>query len=154
MPDPQLSYTSLTAGGGHPGNDAAHAAIRRWNVPEAGVMHITGEVSLPSKDSRGIRALIAHSRKGVLWKADIPPGGKAASAPGTFAVEPGDTVDFIVDNGGDPNSDSFNWAPVIHDAMSGLAIASAARDFGGPGTSAWEAYAQVLLCTNEFLFVD
>jgi hypothetical protein len=117
-------------------------------------MRITGEVSLPSKDSRGIRALIVHSRKGVLWKADIAPGGKAASDPGTIAVQPGDTLDFILDNAGDPSSDSFNWAPVITDTMSGVAVASAAKDFGGPGTSAWEAYAQVLLCTNEFLFVD
>jgi cytochrome c553 len=154
MPDPQLSYTSLTANGGHPGSDAAHAVIRRWNAPEAGVMRITGEVVLPSKDSRGIRALIVHSRKGLLWKADVAPGGKSASETGTLAVQPGDTIDFILDNGGDPGSDSFNWAPVIHDAMSGLIVASAARDFGGPGTTAWEAYAQVLLCTNEFLFVD
>ena len=154
MPDPQLSYTSLTANGGHPGSDAAHAVIRRWNAPEAGVMRITGEVVLPSKDSRGIRALIVHSRKGLLWKADVAPGGKAVSETGTVAVQPGDTIDFILDNGGDPGSDSFNWAPVIHDAMSGLTVADAAKDFGGPGTSAWEAYAQVLLCTNEFLFVD
>jgi cytochrome c553 len=154
MPDPQLSYTSLSANGGHPGNDAAHAAIRRWNAPETTVVRITGDVFLPSKESRGIRALIVHSRKGIIWKADIPPGGKAASEPGTVAVQPGDTIDFILDNAGDPGSDSFNWAPVIHDAMSGLTVASAAKDFGGPGTSAWEAYAQVLLCTNEFLFVD
>ena len=26
--------------------------------------------------------------------------------------------------------------------------------FNSTGTSPWEAYAQVLLCTNEFLFVD
>ncbi len=30
----------------------------------------------------------------------------------------------------------------------------AANDFGGPGMSAREACAQVLLCRNEFLFVD
>ncbi|HWB03603.1 MAG TPA: PSD1 and planctomycete cytochrome C domain-containing protein [Verrucomicrobiales bacterium] len=154
MPDPQLSYTSLSANGGHPGSDAAHAAIRRWNAPETTVVRITGDVFLLSKESRGIRALIVHSRKGIIWKADIPPGGKAASEPGTVAVQPGDTIDFILDNAGDPGSDSFNWAPVIHDAMSGLTVASAAKDFGGPGTSTWEAYAQVLLCTNEFLFVD
>jgi hypothetical protein len=154
MPDPQLAYTQISANGGHPGSDAAHAAIRRWNVPESGTVRITGEVALPSKESRGIRALIVHSRKGLLWKADVLPEGKVASETGTVAVEAGDIIDFILDNAGDPGSDSFNWAPVIHDTVSGLVVAGAARDFGGPGTSAWEAYAQVLLCTNEFLFVD
>ena len=101
-----------------------------------------------------MRALIVHNRHGVLWKADIPPGGKADAEPGTIAVQPGDTIDFILDNAGDPTSDSFAWSPVIRDTMSGLLIAHAANDFGGPGMSAWEAYAQVLLCTNEFLFVD
>jgi hypothetical protein len=76
------------------------------------------------------------------------------ASPGTVACVPGDTIDFILDNGGDPGDDSFQWSPVIRDTMSGLVIAHAASDFGGPGTSAWEACAQVLLCTNEFLFVD
>lgn len=154
LPDPQHGHLLVDAKGGHPGKDPQHAAIRRWNVPEKGTIRITGEVALPSKDSRGVRALIVHNRKGVLWKADVPPGGKLAAEPGTVAVEPGDTIDFIVDNAGDPGSDSFAWAPVIRDTMSGLIVADAAKDFGGPGTSAWEAYAQVLLCTNEFLFVD
>ncbi len=154
FPDPQLGHLLLDAKGGHPGSDAAHAAIRRWNVPDAATIRITGDVSLPSKASRGVKALILHSRKGLLWKADVPPGGKADASPGTVAVEPGDTIDFILDNAGDSNSDSFAWSPVILDTMSGLIIANAATDFGGPGMSAWEAYAQVLLCTNEFLFVD
>ncbi len=154
FPDPQLGHILLDAKGGHPGNDAAHAVIRRWNVPEAGTLRITGEVSLPDKNSRGVKALIVHSGKGVLWKADVPGGGKAVADPGTIAVKPGDTIDFILDNAGDPNSDSFQWSPVIRDTMSGLIIAHATSDFGGPGMSAWEAYAQVLLCTNEFLFVD
>ncbi len=154
MPNPQSGYTQLTNNGGHPGNDAAHAVIRRWNVPESATIRITGEVSLPDKNSRGVKAIIVHNRKGVLWKADIPGGGKAEASPGTIAVQPGDTIDFILDNGGDPNSDSFAWSPVIRDTLSGVLIAHAANDFGGPGMTAWEAYAQVLLCTNEFLFVD
>lgn len=153
LPDPGHGWVMLTNTGGHPG-DSTHAAIRRWNAPEAATVRITGEVILPAKESSGVRALIVHSRKGVLWKADVAPAGKASAEPGTVAVEPGDTIDFVLDCGTDPGSDSFQWAPVIHDTMSGLTLASAARDFGGPGTSAWEAYTQVLLCTNEFMFVD
>ncbi len=153
MPDPQRGWVQLSANGGHPG-DTAHAAIRRWNAPESTTVRITGEVHLPAKQSTGVRALIVHSRKGVLWKSDVAPGAKIAAEPGTVAVQPGDTIDFILDCAGDTNSDSFQWAPVIRDTMSGHTLASAAKDFGGPGTSAWEAYAQVLLCSNEFMFVD
>ena len=154
FPDPQAGHLLLDANGGHPGNTAAHAAIRRWNAPDAATIRITGEVVLPAKESRGVRALIVHSRKGVLWKSDIPGGGKNAAEPGTVAVQPGDTIDFILDHAGDANSDSFTWSPIIRDTLSGLILAGAARDFGGPGTTAWEAYTQVLLCTNEFMFVD
>jgi hypothetical protein len=143
----------LTKDGGHPG-DSAHAAIRRWNAPAAATVRITGEVHLPAKESTGVRALIVHSSKGVLWKSDVAAGAKVTAAPGTVAVQPGESIDFILDCAGDPNSDTFQWSPVIRDAMSGLTLAAAAADFGGPGTSAWEAYAQVLLCANEFMFVD
>ena len=32
-PDSKLGWVQLTATGGHPGNDLAHAAIRRWTAP-------------------------------------------------------------------------------------------------------------------------
>jgi hypothetical protein len=76
------------------------------------------------------------------------------AAVASVAVEPGDTLDFAVDRLGHDHSDSFGWAPRVTDEVSGLELADAARDFGGPGLSAWEAYAQVLLCTSEFLFAD
>ena len=33
LPDPIIHYCSLNAIGGHPGGDAAHAAVRRWTAP-------------------------------------------------------------------------------------------------------------------------
>jgi hypothetical protein len=101
-----------------------------------------------------VRAVIRHSRHGILWEAQVPGGGEAEALVASVEVVAGDTLDFAVDRHGNDHSDSFGWAPVVRDEVSGVELADAARDFGGPGLSAWEAYAQVLLCTSEFLFAD
>jgi hypothetical protein len=70
------------------------------------------------------------------------------------AVEPGDTLDFVVDCVASPENDSFLWAPEVRLKTEAW---KAADDFRGPDPLAldsWEKYAQVLLETNEFAFVD
>jgi hypothetical protein len=78
-------------------------------------------------------------------------------------VKRGDTLDFAVDCRTNSNSDSFQWAPVVRllDApAAGPAEWNAASGFSGPkdlvagGLTPWEKYAQVLLVSNEFMFVD
>ncbi len=154
IPDPTLGYLNLTKDGGHPGNHADRSAIRRWVAPEASVVNITGTVSLPSDKSTGVTAFIFHSRHGLVGTWSVPPAGKTEATLTQVDLQPGDTLDFILDCQGSPDSDSFAWSPVIRDSASNLVLAHAARDFGGPGTSALAAYAQVLLCSNEFLFLD
>lgn len=154
LPDAQLGYVNLSKDGGHPGNHAGHSAIRRWVSPTAARVEITGTVSLPSDKSTGVTAFIFHNRLGLLGTFPVPPGGNAAAALTDILLDPGDTLDFILDCQESPNSDSFAWSPVIRDPAANLTLADAARDFGGPGTSAAAAYAQVLLCSNEFLFLD
>lgn len=153
MPDTKHGWVMLTNQGGHPG-ETGFAAIRRWNVPEAGNFSISGEVKRPTAAGNGVRALIVHNRLGLLWSADVPAAGTASASAGPIPCQPGDTIDFILDSAGDTNSDSFQWSPVLRNELSGIVTADAEKDFTGPGMSAWEAYAQVLLCTNEFLFVD
>jgi hypothetical protein len=70
------------------------------------------------------------------------------------AVEKGDILDFIVDGRADPENDGFSWAPTI---KCGDHTWSAAKDFAAPESrplTVWARYAQVLLQTNEFAFVD
>lgn len=154
VPTPDFGYVLLTGGGGHPGNDAAHGAIRRWVAAESGKVRIQGQVSLPSGKSGGITASIVHSRLGLLGTWPVSAGGNANAFLDSVDLVPGDILDFILDCAGDPNSDSFQWDPVIAQAPGGQIIAQASRDFGGPGLSALAAYAQVLLCSNEFLYLD
>jgi mono/diheme cytochrome c family protein len=151
LPDPEAGWVMLQSEGGHPGADAA---VRRWNVAETGRVRLSGKVVVKAKESDGVRAVIRHSRLGILWQAKVSGGGEAEASVASVAVEPGDTLDFAVDRQGHDHSDSFGWAPRVVDEVSGVELADAARDFGGPGLSAWEAYAQVLLCTSEFLFAD
>ena len=84
-----------------------------------------------------------------------------------ITVKQGDTIDFIVDCGraGDTSYDTFIWKVKITKQPSpGVAAGDdtgsfwdSAADFAGPRPApltAWEKYAQVLLESNEFAFVD
>jgi cytochrome c553 len=154
LPDPQLAYVHLTAQGGHPGSDAAHTAIRRWVAPDDATVSLSGTASLAQKVSTGIIASIVHSRLGLLGTFPVPPEGSVETLVTSVEIKAGDTLDFILDCQGSDNSDSFAWSPAIRDTGSGYLLADAARDFGGPGATPLAAYAQILFCSNEFLFLD
>ncbi len=154
LPDPVLAYLHLSANGGHPGNDPAHCAIRRWAAPEDTTVDLSGTVTVPAHTSTGITVSIIHSRLGLLDSRTILPDQPAEIRLQGIALKAGDTLDFLTGCNGDPNSDSFTWSPVLRDSASRMVLADAAADFGGPGSSALTAYAQVLLCSNEFLFLD
>jgi len=78
-------------------------------------------------------------------------------------VKKGDTIDLVVDFRGEITDDEFVWAPVIQMKSSSAANAgqmtewNAAAQFAGtppaPQTPL-EKYAQTLLLTNEFFFLD
>jgi hypothetical protein len=72
-------------------------------------------------------------------------------------VQKGETFDFLVESGVTETSDGFTWAPLIRSEGGEW---NAEAQFGGPPSAqpepltAWEKYAQVLLASNEFAFVD
>ncbi|MDB6071326.1 MAG: Protein of unknown function (DUF1553)/Protein of unknown function (DUF1549)/Planctomycete [Verrucomicrobiales bacterium] len=154
IPDEKLGYANLTPNGGHPGQNSSQSPIRRWTAPADAVVDISGTVTLPSDKSEGVTARIVHSRLGLLGTWPVAPAGQAEASLTQVKLLAGDTLDFILDPDATPNSDSFSWVPVIRDPAANLTLAHAAGDFGGPGTPALTAYAQVLLCSNEFLFLD
>lgn len=157
------SHASLTAKGGHPGGSQEFSVIRRWTAPAALTVGITGELEHPGKVGDGVRARIVSSRSGVLgeWAALT---GKVPTRIAPFAVEKGEVLDFIVDIIESDNTDSFLWAPVLAtppapDHPGQVRSWDAARDFRGPTRDPdplgpWGKYAQVLLSSNEFVFVD
>jgi hypothetical protein len=158
LPEPISGNAQLRASGGEPGEDPQHAVIRRWVSPVDGKIDIEGslkhdQTDLPTGD--GVRARIASSREGELasWVVN---GTAAETKISGIPVEKGDTIDFIVDGRADNENDSFTWAPKIRLETAGKEW-NAAADFRGPAArplTVWERYAQVLLQSNEFAFVD
>ncbi len=148
----------IQASGGHPGDYQGDVAVLRWVSPVAGKVSTEGTLrhnqsAIPSGD--GVRARIVSSRHGELasW---IVNGTGAETGLSGIAVEKGDTLDFIVDGRADTENDSYNWAPRIR--LAGTETRwDAAKDFRGPTPKpldTWARYAQILLETNEFAFVD
>jgi hypothetical protein len=90
---------------------------------------------------------------------------EAATTLGGIPVRKGDTIDFVVEPRANEDYDSFAWAPTLRLTGPAAAVAGgegvieadAQRDFVGTSVSPlnpWEKYAQVLLLSNEFAFVD
>ncbi|MCI0744538.1 MAG: PSD1 and planctomycete cytochrome C domain-containing protein [Verrucomicrobia subdivision 3 bacterium] len=158
-PDSKLGWVQLTAEGGHAGNDLQHAAIRRWTASRDCAVSITGALRHEHKQGDGIRGRIVSSRAGLLGEW-ILQTNKAEIKLENIDLKAGDTLDFVVDFRDNLNSDDFKWAPVIKATASEPSEWSAKKDFAGPPQpppkplDPWEQYAQVLLLSNEFLFVD
>jgi hypothetical protein len=161
----KLSYLFLSPQGGHVGPDAATAAIRRWVAPFDGTVSISGTAAHRSPAGDGVLARVVSSQVGQISTWTLARIDAATNLQGV-PVRKGDTIDFVVECRGDQNSDVFEWAPTVRANAAAVAAAGdvgaaeydAAKQFAGPGAggglSPWEKYAQVLLLSNEFMFVD
>jgi hypothetical protein len=165
-PDPVLHYVSLTADGGHPGSPLA--VVRRWTSPVDGAVTIDGALNHPDPHGDGVEALIVSSRHGIVgrWIAEHH---QTPTPINCVEVTRGDTIDFVVDPRGNDNYDSFNWAPRLRLLTSDSRPPAIGRspdvdqtwdakaNFHGPlppRPDPWACFAQVLLLTNEFIFLD
>ncbi len=157
LPDQKLRFGLLRAESGHAGNDHQHCVIRRWTAPMNGTVEISGTAGRPDPHGDGIEAIIVHSRLGELKRATLEPKANAAMQVSGVEVQPGDTIDFIIDCRENDSFDGFTWAPMIRGAGGEW---PAQKQFAGPPPpkpaplSPWEKFAQVLFETNEFVFVD
>jgi len=152
LPDPATGWVMWNASGGHPGH-GEHAAILRWVAPRPARVSIEGRLERPDEKGDGIRGLVVTNGK-ILAEWEVPPTKQKSTVVPSLQVESGQAVDFVVESGGGEGWDSFHWAPVIKEMGGGLPLAEAKEGFSGPGLDAWAQLAQVLLLSNEFLFVD
>lgn len=165
IPDEEFRYVSLHARGGHTGRDNDHAAIRRWIAPRDAIVNIRGELKHESDKGDGVAGYIVSNRDGILWQGDAH-DSETDSDIERVLLSKGDVIDFVVTCKSGDGYDSFSWSPTIKVAESldgnpgGRLEWSSRSDFEGPQPDpptpldAWEAYAQALLLSNEFLFVD
>ncbi len=164
-PDPGLGWLRLEREKGHPGDDLAHAVVRRWTAPFDATVRVSGQLEHPAEKGDGIRAHLLHRTPLAAWFLKQQ---KAETVLESVRVKKGDTLDFVVDLRGTIESDDFTWSPAVavtKDAeklkQEGFAIEwKAASQFSGPAEppvqplQPWPAYAQALLFSNEFMFVD
>ncbi len=171
FPDANLGWLQLTALGGHPGNDLAHAISRRWTAPQPGFYSIQSQISHEPDVSDGIRAAIIVNSSQPLARVSLRHTTMRMDVE-SVELKKGDTIDFVVDIGKELNSDQFLWAPRIElrrpngsEAAPRAGVPKvesatnwdATKDFAGPlvePLTPRQQLAQVLLLTNEFLFVD
>jgi hypothetical protein len=164
-PNAHLGWAQLTAEGGHPGNDRKHAVVRRWIAPADGSYDLHSTLIHEPEVGDGIRAFVSHSRLGKLRSTTLL-GSKTELQLDAIAFQAGDTFDFIVDIGNGLNSDQFLWSPKISPSVTATTGAGgdtpsdawdAQKDFSAQPKSqlsAWEQLVQVLMLSNEFMFVD
>jgi mono/diheme cytochrome c family protein len=164
LPDAALGWVTLHSHGGHPGGDADHSVIRRWISPVEGVIGIVGDLKHGAEAGDGVIGYIVSSRDGIVWKGAVR-NGEIPTNVEIINVAPGDTLDLVVACGENEQHDSFTWHPRIYvnEAVGDIPVKTewlARLDFAGPPPQPpaplepWEQYAQVLLMTNEFMFVD
>jgi mono/diheme cytochrome c family protein len=158
FPDATLGWVQLSAKGGHPGNDRQHAAVRRWTSPRKGTISVKSQLVHEPDVSDGIRSFVVSSRSGLLQSAKVKHQTSDWNL-NSLEVEAGETIDFVVDIGDELNSDQYLWSMTIADgAASENNLAwNSEKDFPKDITqqlNGWEQLAQVLLSSNEFLFVD
>lgn len=157
FPNPQLGYITLSSGGGHPGHDAAHAAIRRWVAPYDGVVSVQGTAGHHNAEGDGIELRIVSSRTGSLGSWTIQ-NSDAETKIEKIALQKGDTLDFVASPRTGDSFDSFGWVVSIT-MPKGPSWSSLTQFSAPPGPlsaplSTWARYAQALLMSNEFYFVD
>ncbi|MFN0078538.1 MAG: DUF1549 and DUF1553 domain-containing protein [Prosthecobacter sp.] len=164
-PNEKLGWAQLTADGGHPGNDRKHAVVRRWIAPAGGSYDLHSTLIHEPEVGDGIRGFLSHSRLGKLRSTTLL-GSKADLQLDAIAFQAGDTFDFIVDIGNGLNSDQFLWSLKITPSVTTITGAGgdspndtwdAKKDFSTllkSQLNAWEQFVQVLMLSNEFMFVD
>ena len=134
-------------------------------APRDGIITVNAALKHESENGDGVHGRIVSSRLGVVGDWTVH-HDKQQTTVEQLEVKQADTIDFVVDCRGGPDSDSYSWAPTIKWSASdpdGTAALTnswdAKEDFGGPKSlpkplDAWERFAQVLLLSNEAMFVD
>lgn len=154
LPDKKHGWVMLSAGGGHPGN-LKFMAIRRWVAPATGNLAGVGKLSNETEAGDGVRGRVISNRHGTLgdWTASHE---STVTLVKPFEVQAGDTIDFVVDCRTTEDSDSFGWNLQLRMTNSDSKQRSwnSAKDFAGTQLGIWDQYAQALLLSNEFVFVD
>jgi hypothetical protein len=160
-PDGALGWVQLNATGGHPGNTRTHACVRRWTAPSDMTVSLQSHWNHQPEAGDGIRLFVVSSMAGVL-KSEKIHNSEIDLNIDSINLKAGEAIDFVVDIDEVLNSDQYLCSIVIDQKPTGnknqeLVTWNSQNDFPRNTIAmldTWEQLAHVLLCTNEFSFVD
>ncbi len=157
--DPLSYLFADNNGSAHPGHTARESLVYEWRAPDDLVVAVSGEISRPNVGKgNGIRVKVATTKAGVIHdQVLVPAKDKMAVNLAEVKIAKNECLYFIVDpHENDSSFDSIRWNPQITDLSGTWPRWGMAESFSGPTTpaSTWGAYAQALLNTNRFLFID
>ena len=155
FPDKKVGHAMLSSKGGHPGRNKA--VVRRCKIHKSGTLSIKGTLKHKNKNGNGVRVLILHN--GSLMGEWDCKTKTISTACENIEVQAGDYIDLVVDAKANPTSDSFEWPLDMQlKANSQVEEFSTVDSFFDKKTvkeySPWDGLAQVLMISNEFLYVD
>lgn len=158
FPDQTLGWVQLTSTGGHPGNDRQHASIRRWTADRNMRVSVRSRITHEPELGDGIRVFVVSSGDQLHHKVNLHHDSRQLDIE-TLDLKRGDSIDFIVDIGNGLNNDQYLWTAVIQEigTVGQTTTWNSELDFPEPTTDrldGWEQLTQVLLCSNEFMFID
>ena len=155
LPDPKFGWVMLNRNGGHTGINPHLAAIRRWSSPVEARVRIRGRLEHKSKQGDGVQGRIVSSRHGVVGTFSAFGNSTKTDLSKPLTVQVGDTIDFVADCNKTTSFDSFTWKATLETADK-TARWNSQEDYTNSSQplDAWAQLAQVLLISNEFVFVD
>ncbi|MCO6047702.1 PSD1 and planctomycete cytochrome C domain-containing protein [Aeoliella sp. ICT_H6.2] len=155
--DQQFGYVSVSPTGGHPGQSPEMSSIRRWTAPREGTLVIEGELHRPEQQGDGVDGLIVSSHQGIVGQWTVEHGTQSTPVR-LETVAPGEHIDFVVACRQNDAYDSYQWrATVTLETTGDRQTWHTEQGFHGPAAEPldlWSQLAQVLLMSNEFLYVD
>lgn len=160
LPDGKIGWVHIGAKTIHAGNDKDHSAIRRWTAPETGKVSILSNASHDHSQGDGARGALISSRHGIL-KSAVVFNSQTRFDVEQLDVQKGDTIDFVVELHETLSYEDLTWVPTIvlntNAAASTQTQWDASKDFRTSDNGVlnpWEQLAQVLLISNECMFLD
>ena len=156
-PHPKYEYAKLNSNGGHPGG--AFPVVRRLTVFESGELVLEGSLKHPNKNGDGVRALLFINGKEIQrWDSH---NNSVNTNSNSIHINSGDVIELAVEPTKTHSFDSYTWNKKLKLSVKGkikeLDLQAMFFDSQGKNSSVytvWDALAQVMLMSNEFLYVD
>ena len=158
LPDKTLNWASLRKDGGHPGNNRQLCAVRRWTAGRPAELTVRYKIKHANDDGDGVRFVLLQNQTSVLATESIHKSSKAGRV-AKLSVVSGDIIDFAMFCGESSSHDTFRNDFIIEESTpKNRRLWNSVSDFSHRSeprtTDAWTQLAQVLMLTNEFVFVD